>query len=838
MFAKLAVFLALTAAAFAAPTNLEARTLGRGMLDHPLSLRASSLINSLATYYDPNGGYGACGQPLQNGDMIVALSADQYLGGANYAGRSVTVTVRDLCPGCGVNGLDLSSGAFQQLAALAEGNIDKLYDKLMIAELLLVLGGHSSSLFPENHKVHSAFVPLLHPGEQQCIEALGLIALRYRRIKTSCASLLASSTSRYVSAVCSTLSLILKSEYEALVVDTEAKILKRDADLVARGSFVPLSSIRAIFSEWDAPLAALCSLMDEIEGEGRWRPGPLIDLLQTRSNTGIRRIADIISRLCTAVQRVWMTQLTAFLIHGTLVQPDPLASEDYTLLDGAVPSCVSAQARESIAYVGRAIGTVKAAKWQKQLPRSLASDHAILLQTALPEDQHAFDRVVTEIRTNISEWLWLNVLTRKDVEEAVDSLLTARSGPSSMIREQDLNLALLRASLGTTAQHDPTLGHLRFSLPTGPLRPLLPSLASQPGSSQSNELSPFASCLLGTPLALHYAVSWPLDLFLQPADLSAYGALFAYLTALRKTHVRVHTCWTALSNAQRARRRWTGLGEGGTAEDEGARRRLLRCGWGIVRDMGWFLDTLLGYLMTDVVDAEFVRLKGMLARGDPGLTATTSTGSMRRETNKSEPRPVALDFTTLRVLHGTYLERLVTGCLLDNPALMAILSPLLEVCERFVAQVERWGGDVLPALLFEGSLREGGEDVGAMVKERSIVVAEINETLRELLDNFYEQLSLSTSQQPLTGTAADASRSRVNATTFASTANYSAVHRTSNYSALHSASKTMKALDGGAGDVRRHVERLLLRLDFNGGFSAAKVRRAARTDILAEGGLA
>uniref|UniRef100_D8PRC8 Spindle pole body component n=1 Tax=Schizophyllum commune (strain H4-8 / FGSC 9210) TaxID=578458 RepID=D8PRC8_SCHCM len=829
MFAKLALFLSLSAAAFAAPTNtLEARTLGR------------------ATYYDPNGGYGACGQPLQNGDMIVALSSDQYLGGANcgrqlvatHAGRSVTVTVRDLCPGCGANGLDLSSGAFQQLAALAEDlescSAKQLtrYNAIMIAELLLVLGGHSSSLFPENHKVHSAFVPLLHPGEQQCIEALGLIALRYRRIKTSCATLLSSSTSRYVSAVCSTLSLILKSEYEALVVDTEAKILKRDADLVARGSFVPLSSIRAIFSEWDAPLAALCSLMDEIEGEGRWRPGPLIDLLQTRSNTGIRRIADVISRLCTAVQRVWMTQLTAFLIHGTLVQPDPLASEDYTLLDGAVPSCVSAQARESIAYVGRAIGTVKAAKWQKQLPRSLASDHAALLQTALPEDQHAFDRVVTEIRTNISEWLWLNVLTRKDVEEAVDSLLTARSGPSAMIREQDLNLALLRASLGTTAQHDPTLSHLRFSLPTGPLRPLLPSLASQPGSSQSNELSPFASCLLGTPLALHYAVSWPLDLFLQPADLSAYGALFAYLTALRKTHVRVHTCWTALSNAQRARRRWTGLGEGGTAEDEGARRRLLRCGWGIVRDMGWFLDTLLGYLMTDVVDAEFVRLKGMLARGDPGLTATTSTGSMRKET-KSESRPVALDFTTLRVLHGTYLERLVTGCLLDNSALMAILSPLLEVCERFVAQVERWGGDVLPALLFEGSLREGGEDVGAMVKERSVVVAEINETLRELLDNFYEQLSLSTSQQPLTGTAADASRSRLNATvagaTFVSTANYSA---------LHSASKTMKALDGGAGDVRRHVERLLLRLDFNGGFSAAKVRRAARTDILAEGGLA
>jgi len=40
----------------------------------------------------------------------------------------------------------------------------------------------------------------------------------------------------------------------------------------------------------------------------------------------------------------------------------------------------------------------------------------------LPEEQHQFDRVVMQIRTNVSEWLWLNVLTRKDVEDAVDSL--------------------------------------------------------------------------------------------------------------------------------------------------------------------------------------------------------------------------------------------------------------------------------------------------------------------------------------------------------------------------------------------------------------------------------
>lgn len=174
---------------------------------------------------------------------------------------------------------------------------------------------------------------------------------------------------------------------------------------------------------WDAPLGALVTLMNVIAAQKVWKPGPLIDLLLTRSRTGVHRVADVFSRLSQAVQRVWMTQLMAFVVHGSLSSSgDPLASKDYVLVDGSMPSCISPQSRDSIAYVGRAIGTVKAAKWHKQPPRSLAEEHTTLLQTVLPEDHHEFDHVIAEIRTDISEWLWLNVLTHKDVEEAVESL--------------------------------------------------------------------------------------------------------------------------------------------------------------------------------------------------------------------------------------------------------------------------------------------------------------------------------------------------------------------------------------------------------------------------------
>ncbi|PBL00600.1 hypothetical protein ARMGADRAFT_956584 [Armillaria gallica] len=735
----------------------------------------------------------------------------------------------------------------------------------MIAEVFLILAGHESSLFPTDHKLHPAFLPLLHPGEQQCLESLGQTSFRYRKLKKSCITL-SQSQSRYICALCATLNRILKDEYEALVISTEEKVLKRDANLVASGSFVPLSSVRAIFAEWDAPFAALLSLMDEIEAVPHWKPGPLIDLLSKRSKTGVSRIASILSRLSLAVQSVWRTQLTAFIVHGSLAAVDSLASEAYVLLDGSVPTCVSPQSRESIAYVGRAIATVKAAKWQKQLPRNLAQEHTSLLEQVFPEDRHAFDNVIAQIRTNVSEWLWLNVLTRKDVDDAVDSLanyfllrngefslslireiermkvsrLTMHSG-SAMIREQDLNLALLRASLGTTAQHDPSLSHLRFSMPAGPLRPLLPSLAATatlPPKSTSpstthafpGTVDPtlFNSSLLGTPLDLTYIVSWPLDLFLHASDLAAYGTLFAYLSSLRKTHTRIHSCWTSLSNSQRARRRWTGLGEGGTVEDLKARAELLRCGWGVVRDMGWFLDTFLGYVMMDVIDVEYGRLKKML--GQEGNRGLANSSSMQSLATASGPPPPSistvnqtLDFTSLRAIHSMYLDRLLTGCLLTNSSLTAILLPIFEVCERFVAQVERWGGDILPALLFEGSLKGEDEEVGAMVKERHQIVFEIKETLHGLLGSFYDQLSLSTSQQPFT--AMDTSKSIL---MNASVANYTS----------YNVSKMAKGSEGVPADVRRHVERLLLRLDFNNGFSNPRVKEKKEADILVQGGLA
>jgi gamma-tubulin complex component 4 len=96
------------------------------------------------------------------------------------------------------------------------------------------------------------------------------------------------------------------------------------------------------------------------------------------------------------------------------------------------------------------------------------------------------------------------------------------------------------------------------------------------------------------------------------------------------------------------------------------------------------------------------------------------------------------------------------------------------------------------------------------------------------LESFYEQLSLSTSQQPFSATS-DASKSILLNVSIA------------NASSFHHTVVRPKGIEGD-GEVRRHVERLLLRLDFNGGFSNAGLGGLGKGNdrddqILRQGGL-
>ncbi|CAE6526384.1 unnamed protein product [Rhizoctonia solani] len=745
----------------------------------------------------------------------------------------------------------------------------------MLAEVLLIMSGHASSLISPEGTISPAFAPLLHPGEQQVLKELATLASQYRKLKQSCPTL--SQQSQYMSSLCAALTEIL-TEYEDLVVETEARILKRDPELVANATVVPLSAVKATFSIWDVQFTALCLLVDQLEAGppgldgARWPPGPLIDLLLQRAKTGVQRVAHVTNRLALAVQRVWRSHLLAFLVHGILDAADPLAraADGYKLNPECIPACVTHQTREAIAYVGRAVAVVGVS-----VPRQLAIVHARLVGRVLPQDRYAFDAAVERIKGNISEWLWSRVLTRADVIGAIECfanyfllrngefalallreierLKTSRlsAKPTSrtsggLIRDTDLSLAILRASLGTSAQNDPSLDSLRFTLVDGPLRPLLPppptSLAPNKSAAYSG-LVLFDDLLLGARATLSHTLAWPLDLVLGQAELQAYGAVFAYLSALRRGHVMVLECWGTLSGSWRARKKWEGayarkkakgkgkVGDldGVDAEDEAKRNKLVQRAWGVVREMVWFLDTLWGYIMTDVIDVQYRKLHAQLRpqrtrsssnrRGSSTTRATTRAGSptsthfgpspstqfgpsaasthgLNFQASSSTPQPETLDFSTLRMLHATYLANIISGSLLGHSGCASLVRTALETCERFAGMIERWGGDVLPGMLEEGSAG----------------------TFHSHLEAFYEQLSMSPGQ------GADGS-------TIAG--NTSAYLR----DLFRPRGKGGKGTVGVEED-RRTVERLSLRLDFNAKFSEPHgYGYGKQLGILQQGGL-
>ncbi|KAJ1929970.1 hypothetical protein IWQ60_000699 [Tieghemiomyces parasiticus] len=89
------------------------------------------------TYYSPSVGLGACGLQNSDSDFVAALNAPQFGSPANpnsnpLCGKkalvkgpkgSVTVTIVDKCPPCKSGDLDLSVGAFDQIADQAEGRV-------------------------------------------------------------------------------------------------------------------------------------------------------------------------------------------------------------------------------------------------------------------------------------------------------------------------------------------------------------------------------------------------------------------------------------------------------------------------------------------------------------------------------------------------------------------------------------------------------------------------------------------------------------------------------------------------------------------------------------------
>lgn len=326
----------------------------------------------------------------------------------------------------------------------------------MLAEVLLVLGGYPSSLITPGG-VSPSLAEHLHPGEVAALSTLGAFAADFRRVRdwaeatqaAARAAVLAGTKKgrdppagpgQYVAVLAGAVRGVL-GEYTDLLVETEASILARDPTFVQPSSsspsspspsegYVPLSLLLATFDAWQAPLAALSSLVTRLSDPPSLTPGELMTHLSQCAATGHPTLARVFTALLSAQWRLFLSHLTVFLLDGVAPEfstPEaPALGLDigadpphrlYRLNEDLLPSSVGKSARESILYVGRVAATLK--REGRALPRSLTDSARAHVLKASPE---GLDAAVQRTRADVGEWLWTHILTGHQVADAIEAL--------------------------------------------------------------------------------------------------------------------------------------------------------------------------------------------------------------------------------------------------------------------------------------------------------------------------------------------------------------------------------------------------------------------------------
>ncbi|KAJ6578100.1 hypothetical protein B0H19DRAFT_1062642 [Mycena capillaripes] len=96
----------------------------------------AAAIPDRVTFFSTGGEVGVCGKAIQDSNLVVALSPENFENGARcgqvfiveHGEEGVAVEVGDLCNAYTGNQIDLTEAAFEVLAPLSEGAIEVTYE--------------------------------------------------------------------------------------------------------------------------------------------------------------------------------------------------------------------------------------------------------------------------------------------------------------------------------------------------------------------------------------------------------------------------------------------------------------------------------------------------------------------------------------------------------------------------------------------------------------------------------------------------------------------------------------------------------------------------------------
>jgi hypothetical protein len=508
---------------------------------------------------------------------------------------------------------------------------------------------------------------------------------------------------------------------------------------------VSLAKVLSGFDGWDRVLRYLHDLVESISPgcgnlESARKHGELMsgaDIINRLRNdiyTGYPRLEEVALHLLEIAETAWLREVSTWILYGRL----PAASTDffiaemegdavseaeeegvgvgvlkeYTIRQHLLPSFVSAQTASSIVFIGRALSIIRLRGGLTDSPEmTLLPVHLTFLQSLTsPLAPQKLTSAIAAIRLSLSRHTLQTLLPAEKVLDAIHVLREFyllgrgefaqnlieqaservrnrwRRPGNALIKEGEVSAILTRtwgvlSSLQGEEVLDERLDQARDLLY------LSLSTTKNPG---------FRDFLVGVPISLNFHLSWPLELFLQPADIEEYDAIFAYLISVRKSQMRLQSLWQGrrypppqhdyMTPAQRRAR---------LREREEKERRI----WATASVAIFFLETLVAYWQGEVISGAFKELVELVSPpqdlnsdsddggdGDIWIHAAASVTSPKEE---QKPQHQQQDPESLMRAHHKYLHTIRRNIFMSDIVFAPLIRQLLNACEVMANGIER-----------------------------------------------------------------------------------------------------------------------------------------------------
>ncbi|KAI5805149.1 gamma-tubulin complex component protein [Geopyxis carbonaria] len=628
----------------------------------------------------------------------------------------------------------------------------------MLHELFLLLSGHPSPLLTA--KGLPASFPLVSASERALLETLATLGHLHISLRAACTAITTTHPSTIARAVAGGIETHHLHAFRARILTVEASVLARTPGVVGGYDIVSLAKVLSGFEGWERTLRYLSALTGAMQSG--LSGAALIDRLRTDIYTGYPTLAAVSTHLLRIAELAWLREVSTWVLYGRLpsggdfgiaeVQgaavQNPGGDEevgvlrDYALVPARLPALVAPATAGSLLFIGRALSMIRlrggAGPETALLPLHLAHLQAL----ASPLSPQKFASAIAAIRLSLSRHTLQTLLPAEKILEAVHvlrdffllgrgefalALITqaaarrARPGSDVMLKEGEVSAILTRtwgalANLQGEDAQDERLDTARDLL------------YLTPSTTKGSSARGFKDLLLGVPVSLHFHLSWPLELFLQPADIDDYAALFAYLIAVRKAQTRLQSLW-------RGRRDLPG------AQDRARDARERRI-WATASAAVFFLDTLVGYWQGEVIDGAFAVLVDIVAPGthadgggdtdvdddtadDIWLHAAAAAAADTTTTAAAAPPRAQQDPESLMRAHHSYLRTIRRNLFAGDIVFAPLLRQLLTTVDQLATGIE-----ALKRARLLGSDGDGGDDGEARVGKRCM---EVRGLLRQLV---------------------------------------------------------------------------------------------------------